>query len=59
MGTAAFFTKQGEDPRPGKAVCAGCEVTAECLFTAHRTGAVGTWVGTSERERRQARKDAA
>lgn len=40
-----------------KAVCAGCEVSAECLTWAlDNNERTGIWGGTSEKERRQLRK---
>jgi transcription factor WhiB len=47
-----FFVDRGGDIRPAKALCADCEVCAECLDFAIRTGAQGLWGGKTERERR-------
>lgn len=50
-----FFPERGSSQREAKAVCAGCEVRAECLAEGlHET--VGIWGGTSERERRVLRR---
>ena len=52
-----FFPDRGEPTRHAKAVCAGCEVRAECLDYALETGQkFGVWGGTSERERRALRR---
>jgi WhiB family redox-sensing transcriptional regulator len=52
-----FFPDRGEPTRHAKAVCAGCEVRAECLDYALETGQkFGVWGGTSERERRSLRR---
>ncbi len=52
-----FFPDRGEPTRHAKAVCAGCEVRAECLDYALETGKMlGVWGGTSERERRSLRR---
>lgn len=53
-----FFPDRGADTRPAKAVCAGCPVQAPCLDDALADGArPGIWAGTSERQRKQIRRD--
>lgn len=48
---ATFFLDKGGDPRPAKALCAACEVSAECLSYAAETGAEGgIWGGVSARK---------
>ena len=49
-----FFPELGCPTREAKAVCAGCEVRAQCLAyaLAHRERH-GVWGGCSERERRR------
>ena len=49
-----FFPELGGSTREAKAVCAGCEVRAECLAhaLAHHERH-GVWGGLSERERRR------
>ena len=51
-----FFLELGGSTREAKAVCAGCEVRAECLAhaLAHHERH-GVWGGLSERERRRMR----
>jgi WhiB family transcriptional regulator, redox-sensing transcriptional regulator len=56
MGTSLFFPGLGES----KAVCAGCEVRAECLdAVVSDQRAPGIWGGLSERQRTQLRRGAA
>ncbi len=51
-----FFPVRGGPVKQAKAVCAGCQVRAECLEFAVRTNqTVGIWGGTSYRERRRLR----
>ena len=52
-----FYPEAGAPNRDAKAVCAGCEVRAECLAyaLAHRERH-GVWGGTTERERRRLRR---
>lgn len=55
MPTALFYTDRGESVDEAKAVCASCDVCAECLADACTPGQVeriGVWGGMSERERR-------
>jgi hypothetical protein len=48
-----FFPDKGESTRPARKVCAGCEVSAECLQDARDDNErFGVWGGLSERERR-------
>ena len=54
--TDLFFPTTGEDVRPAKAVCHGCEVRMECLEHALALPEpVGIWGGTSEREHERIR----
>lgn len=57
----SWFPGQGEDVRAAKAVCVGCLVRQECRDYAAEHGplTVGIWGGTSDRERRTARRTAA
>jgi WhiB family transcriptional regulator, redox-sensing transcriptional regulator len=49
----AFFPEKGGSTREAKAICRGCEVRHECLWTAlERRERFGIWGGLSERERR-------
>jgi WhiB family redox-sensing transcriptional regulator len=60
MGTDDFFPARGEKTDAAKAVCAGCEVTAQCLEDAMTNGdRHGVWGGISERGRRVLRRGAA
>lgn len=47
-----FPQKSTGNARAAKAVCAGCEVTAECLAAGMKEK-LGVWGGTTERERRK------
>lgn len=52
-----FFVDKGESTKPAKAVCAHCEVTAECLkFALDNDFRYGVFGGFSERERRQMKR---
>ncbi len=52
-----FFPERGASTRKAKAICAACEVKAECLESAIVNGEkFGIWGGMSERERRRVRK---
>lgn len=52
-----FFPTRGEDTTQAKAICAECSVRQECLDYAVRNGEkFGIWGGTSERERRNIRR---
>ncbi len=51
-----FFPKRGLPTREARAMCAACEVKAECLEFALTQGErFGIWGGLSERERRKIR----
>lgn len=52
-----FFPERGEDTRPAKAVCFGCQVREECLQYALATRNPGIWGGTSDRDRRRMRRE--
>lgn len=53
-----FFPERGASTRKAKAICAECEVKAECLDYAIDIGEkFGIWGGMSERERRKVRRD--
>jgi WhiB family transcriptional regulator, redox-sensing transcriptional regulator len=57
-----FFPEKGGSVRDPKRVCARCEVRRECLdyaLTHEDAGRFGIWGGTSERERRALRRQAA
>lgn len=58
QGIESFFPGQGGDLRPVLAVCAGCDVRAECLAAADYMTA-GIWGGLSERGRKMARRSVA
>jgi len=54
--TALFFLERGGDVRPANALCAACVVRSDCLaYALADADLVGTWGGTSGRERRQMR----
>ncbi len=51
-----FFPKRGASTRKARAMCAACEVKAECFEFALTQGErFGIWGGLSERERRKIR----
>lgn len=53
----AFFPDQGGSVREAKAVCARCEVRAQCLaYALEHDERFGVWGGLSERERRALRR---
>jgi len=53
-----FFPQRHESVERGKAICAGCPVRAECLDYALTTRQTfGIWGGTSERQRREMRRE--
>lgn len=57
---AAFFPQRGETVDEAKATCDGCPVCSECLETALADPELrGVWGGTSERQRRQMRRERA
>lgn len=52
-----FFPVRGDNGRPAKKVCFGCEVREECLEYALVNGEKwGVWGGMAERERRKIRR---
>jgi WhiB family redox-sensing transcriptional regulator len=55
---ALFYAERGEATDTAKAVCATCPIKAECLdFALRNCEMFGVWGGTSERERRQLRRE--
>jgi WhiB family redox-sensing transcriptional regulator len=55
-----FYPTRGKDTAVAKAICAGCDVSSDCLAYALRhTIRHGIWGGTSERERRRMRAERA
>jgi len=59
LPTAMFFPGVGGDPRPAKAVCAGCPVADDCLrYALDNDETFGIWGGKSERQRRRMRYEA-
>ncbi|MDO5049516.1 MAG: WhiB family transcriptional regulator [Actinomycetaceae bacterium] len=55
----AFFPEKGGSTREAKAVCASCEVRAECLeYALENDERFGIWGGMSERERRRFKRRA-
>ena len=61
VDTEVFFRRTGSSPRfvyddaDAKAVCAVCEVTAECLAEGMRTKSEGVWGGLNPDERKALR----
>ena len=56
---AVFFPIKGGSPRAAKAVCARCDILANCLRDALADPSLeGVWAGTTEREREHLRRDA-
>ena len=52
-----WFPEKRESGREAKAVCARCEVRAECLsYALARVELLGVWGGTSEHARRRMRR---
>ena len=52
-----FFPQRGESTAPAKAICQACPVRAACLdYALSINERNGIWGGTSERERRQIRR---
>lgn len=50
--TAVFFLERGGNPRPAKALCAGCVVRSDCLgYALADPELTGIWGGTSDQER--------
>ena len=57
MDPELFFADRGSNNREAKAVCAGCEVRAECLeYAVANAERFGVWGGLSEKERRRLRR---
>ena len=57
VDTDIFFPEKGESGREAKAVCARCEVRAECLAYALAHGERhGVWGGKGERARQRMRR---
>jgi WhiB family redox-sensing transcriptional regulator len=55
-----FFPERGSTARPGKRVCAACDVRAECLQYALDHGErFGVWGGLTANERTRLRKKGA
>jgi WhiB family redox-sensing transcriptional regulator len=58
-GTGAYFPGRGEPVARAKAVCAACEVQAECLaYALADPELAGVWGGTSAQQRRALRRTA-
>lgn len=50
----AFFPEKGGSTRQAKAICARCDVAAQCLeYALRHNERHGIWGGVSERERRK------
>ena len=57
---AVFFPIKGGSPRAAKAICARCDILANCLRDALADPSLeGVWGGTTEREREHLRRDGA
>jgi hypothetical protein len=54
MGVDRWFIDRGGDPRPAKAICAGCPVTAECAAASE--GEQGIWAGQSTHRQARAQR---
>jgi WhiB family redox-sensing transcriptional regulator len=61
-----FFPERGQSLEPARAICARCPVRRECFWEAMalrelpgQERLMGVWGGTSERERRRGRVEAA
>lgn len=57
MGPALFFPARGEDTSPAKEVCAACPVAGPCYEHAVAGERFGVWGASSERERRDVRRE--
>lgn len=56
----AFNPVKGGSSSRARTVCGQCDVAVQCLDYALQTGPVqGIWAGTTERERRVMKRDAA
>ncbi|PZS27182.1 MAG: hypothetical protein DLM58_19165 [Pseudonocardiales bacterium] len=52
-----FYPDKGESARPGKRVCTGCPVRAQCLqWALEHDERHGIWGGLSDRERRRLKR---
>lgn len=52
-----FYPDKGESARPGKKVCTGCPVRAQCLqWALKHDERHGIWGGLSDRERRRLKR---
>lgn len=51
-----FFPARGESVEDARAICDGCPVVTECLDFALEHHCIGVWGGTTERQRRQLRR---
>ena len=51
-----FFPARGESVEEARTICDGCPVSAECLDFALEHHCIGVWGGTTERQRRQLRR---
>lgn len=57
LDTNLFFPTRGEDTAAAKAVCKRCAVKVECAdWALANSEKFGIWGGTSERDRRSARR---
>lgn len=55
--TVPFFLERGGNPRPAKALCAGCVVRSACLdYAMADPDLLGIWGGTGDRERARMRR---
>ena len=52
----AFFPVAGQNARPAKEICNGCDLKDACLDNAIKNKLTGIWGGTSDHERRALRK---
>lgn len=58
--TDMFYPERGESTDEAKAVCQGCDIREQCLEFALANGEnFGIWGGTSERQRREIRRQRA
>lgn len=58
-GPSNYVTDRGTSTDAARATCARCEVRTDCLaFALADPSLEGVWGGTSDRERRQLRRDA-
>jgi WhiB family redox-sensing transcriptional regulator len=61
MDVSIFVTERGQSTEPGKVICAGCPVRAECQSYAVGAGQDlhGVWGGLTARDRREMRRGSA